>query len=214
MLAKSSTPCDVANLEPPVARLERQPVDELHQAGHGLAAAQVRDVDAFDRPRRLGQLAAPSASPASPFLGSMGNTSGCTCVSSSPRSSSVSEHVDLVAQPGGLLELQLAGRRRHLLAHLVQQPLACCLPGTSAAGGCRGGTPPSRSAGCTAPCTGRCEASRHGRNQRHLSSPSSMSSVQVRNLKIFCSTWIAPAQAAGAGERPVELRAPRAAARA
>ena len=32
-----------------------------------------------------------------------------------------------------------------------------------------------------------------------------MSSAQVRNLKIFCSTWIAPRRLAGAGERAVEL---------
>ena len=36
-----------------------------------------------------------------------------------------------------------------------------------------------------------------------------MSSVQVRNLKIFCNTWIAPRRPARVGERPVKLRAPR-----
>ncbi len=30
----------------------------------------------------------------------------------------------------------------------------------------------------------------------------------MRNLKIFCSTWICAAQAAGAGEWSVQLRAP------
>ncbi len=46
---------DRANPVSLVARLERQPVDELHQAGHGLAAGQVGDVDPLDGPRRPGQ---------------------------------------------------------------------------------------------------------------------------------------------------------------
>ena len=42
---------DVADAEPPVARLERQAVEELHQAGDRFVAAEVGDVDAFDVPR-------------------------------------------------------------------------------------------------------------------------------------------------------------------
>ena len=64
---------------------------------------------------------------------------------------------------------------------------------TSAAGGCRGDIPPSRSASCTGPCTGwmrvpagTAETSATSRLR------SSMSRLHVRNLKIFCSTWIAP----------------------
>ena len=44
------------NLEPTIARLERDSVNELYKAGNRFAATQVRDVDAFDRSRCLRQL--------------------------------------------------------------------------------------------------------------------------------------------------------------
>ncbi len=46
------------------------------------------------------------------------------------------------------------------------------------------------------------ECSRQGRNHRQRGSLSSMSSVQVRNLKIFCSTWIAPRSPRGLANGP------------
>ena len=116
---------------------------------------------------------------------------------------------DFVAQPGGLLEPQLRRRPLPSPAAAPSGATASCLRETAPAGGCPCGTPPSRSAGCTGAVHWLIDASRQGRNHRQRWSPSSMSSVQVRNLKIFCSTCIAPRSDAGAGKRPVELRAPR-----
>src|SRR6185369_13663870 len=47
---------DVANAKSSIARLERQPVDELHEAGHRLVAAKVGNIDPLDCARLLGQL--------------------------------------------------------------------------------------------------------------------------------------------------------------
>ena len=47
---------DRPNLEPLVAGLERQPVDEPHEAGDRFAAGQMGNIDPFDRPRRLGEM--------------------------------------------------------------------------------------------------------------------------------------------------------------
>jgi hypothetical protein len=60
---------DFADLVPSIARFERQAVDELDQAGHGLPAAQMRDIDAFERARRGVQVQT-LRNPANPFLGS------------------------------------------------------------------------------------------------------------------------------------------------
>ncbi len=46
------------------------------------------------------------------------------------------------------------------------------------------------------------ECSRQGRNHRQRGSPSSMSSEQVRNLKIFWRTWIAPRRLLALGNGP------------
>ena len=45
-----------ADAKPLVAWLEGHAVDELHEAGHGLAAGQVGNVDAFDCPRLVFEL--------------------------------------------------------------------------------------------------------------------------------------------------------------
>ena len=46
------------------------------------------------------------------------------------------------------------------------------------------------------------EWSRQGRNHRQRGSSSSMSSEQVRNLKIRCRTWIAPRRLLARGNGP------------
>ncbi len=208
MLAKSSTPCDVADLEAAVARLERQPVDELHQAGHRLAAAQVGDVDAFDRARRLGQLEH-LLQPGQPLLGIDVKHFGLHVRVQFAALVERFEHVNLVAQPGRLFESQLGGRRLHLGLHLVEQAPSSSLPGTSAGGGCRGGSPPWRSADCTAPCIGRSTPAGTGETSASVRPLSSMSSVAGAELEDLLQHLHRPAQAAGAGKRAVQLDAPR-----
>src|SRR5438876_723067 len=46
---------DAANFEPFIARLERQPVNELHEAGNGFSPAEMGDIDSFDPSRRRGK---------------------------------------------------------------------------------------------------------------------------------------------------------------
>ncbi len=64
------------------------------------------------------------------------------------------EGLDLVAEPGGLLELELLARRTHLLFHLLEQDILLAVEEESASGGCRRDRTRDRSAGCRAPCTG------------------------------------------------------------
>ena len=56
MLRKSSMPATPRDFVAAIAGLERQAVEELHDAGDRFAAAEVGDIDAFDRPRRFGEL--------------------------------------------------------------------------------------------------------------------------------------------------------------
>ena len=65
------------------------------------------------------------------------------------------EHVDLVAQPGGLLELQRLGGRLHLVPHL-RRAAASCLPSRNIRSRWMSLAILllARSAGCRGPCTG------------------------------------------------------------
>ena len=131
------------------------------------------------------------SSPASPFFGSTRNTSGCTCSSRSPRWSSVSSS-------------RISSRSRAAFSNSSAADAAsisCRISSMSRF------LPPSRNVfsrlmsrryssfemrRLQGAVHWSMEASRQGRNHRHWSSLASMSSEQVRNLKIRWSTTIAP----------------------
>ena len=116
-------PCDAADAHPPEARLERQPIDELHDAGHGVGAAGVGDVDAFDRPRLLlhpqDLLQAGEA-----LLRIDGKDLRLDVGFQAAALVERFQQVDFVPQAGGLLELQFRRRRGHVFAHLAQERLS------------------------------------------------------------------------------------------
>ena len=120
MLAKSSTPVDCANLEPTIVRLERQAVDELHQAGDGFAAAQMCDVDPLDRPRRVFQLEH-FLQAGHPLLRIDEEDFGLDVRFQFAALVERFQHLDFVAQAGRQLELQRRGRLAHLGLHFVEQ---------------------------------------------------------------------------------------------
>ncbi len=118
------------------------------------------------------------------------------------------EHVDFIAQPGRPLELQVLRGRLHLLTHLCRAAFACsplrniCSRWMSRR---YSSLPIRRLHGAV---HWLMLASRQGRNHRHRSSPSSMSRLQVRNLKIRCSTCTAPRSEPALAKRPVQLDSP------
>ena len=207
MLAKSSTPSTRADLEPPVVRLERQAVDELHQAGHRFAAGQMGDVDPFDRPRRVLQLEH-FLQAGQPLLRVDEEHLGLDVRVQFAALVERFQHLDFVAQPGGRFELAVPRPPRASRPSSPRAASACSPPETSASRWMSRRYSSFEIRKLHGAVHWSIEANRQGRNQRHFSSASSMSRLQVRNLKIFCSTCNRAAQAAGAGERAVQLRAP------
>ncbi len=116
-------PLDAADAHSPETRLERQPVDELHNAGDGVGAAGMGDVNAFDRPRLL--LHPQDFLQAGEALFWIDGKNlrldvGFQAAALVERF----QQVDFVPQPGGLLELQFRGRGGHVFAHLAQEGLS------------------------------------------------------------------------------------------
>ena len=184
-------PLHVADLEPLVAGLERQPVDELHQAGHGFAAGQVRDVDPFDRPRRLGQLEHLSAGRPGPSWDRRRTLrAGRACRARRARRAFRACESRRAAGPPFRSSSAAAAA---CISSRISSSSFFLFPSRNIRSRAMSRRYSSfeirRLHGAV---HWSIEANRQGRNQRHFSSSSSMSSEQVRNLKIFCSTCIAP----------------------
>ena len=120
MLRKSSMPDTFLNLESSITRLEWQAVDELDQTGHRLSAAQVRNVDTFDRSRRFLQFEHLLQSSQSFFGIDMKDFwLGVSIQFATPISDS--QHFDFVSQLGRFFKCHLLGSRQHLFAQLFEQ---------------------------------------------------------------------------------------------
>ena len=194
-------PCTPLNLVAAIAWLEGQAVEELHDAGHGFAAAEVGDIDPFDRPRRFGQLEHLFQAGEPLFrvdVKDFGLGVGIEVAAAVERF----EQLDFVAQAGGLLELQLLGGVLHFALHFGQQARPCPLPESGSGGRCRVRYSSLLIRRLQGAVHCLMLASRHGRNQRQRSSPSSMSRLQVRNLKIRCRTCTAPRSAPALAKGP------------
>ncbi len=183
-------PLHIPNPKPFVARLERHPVNKLHQTGDRLAPAQVRNVHSLDPARRLCQLQHLLEARHALLRINRKDLRLDVRIQFAALIERF-EQMDLVAQPGGLFELERLGRRFHLVPHLPKQsffaPLKKLLQSANILAILFLGDPP-----IARRVHWWIVASRQGRNHRQRSSPSSMSSEQVRNRKIFCKTWIAP----------------------
>ncbi len=118
--AKVINALNFSNFESSIARLERQTVNELHETRHGFTTPQMGDVDAFNRAGRLIQLQHLTQSGQTLF-GSIWKTSGCACVSNSPRRSSVSSIWISSRKPGRFFKILSARCFLHFVAHLFQQ---------------------------------------------------------------------------------------------
>ena len=118
--AKSSTPCDALDLVAAIAGLEGQAVDERHQRADRLGAAQVGDVHAVDRSGGSIEVEDLPAAPSGPCAGRRRRPRAGRAWSRSPRRLRFSRRLDLVAEPGGLLELEGLARLAHLLFHLAR----------------------------------------------------------------------------------------------
>ena len=100
-----------------------------HQRADHLVAAQVRDVHAIDRARNRVELqdllqaleALAGIDVEDLGLGVLGQIA--------PQVEGL-EGLDLIAEPGGLLELEGLARRPHLLFNLLEQRRLSCRPGT------------------------------------------------------------------------------------
>ena len=144
--------------------------------------------------------------PASPFLGSTGKTSGCTCLSSLPRWSSVSSRWISSRSRAASSKLKLLRGRLHLRPHLVQQGLLLAfqelLQAVDALAIVLLGDP--QVAG------GRALADR-GQQARAEPTPARILLGDVQRagaeLEDLLQDLQGAPQAAGVGERPVELRA-------
>ena len=173
-------PRHAANLHPLVTRLERQTVEKLHHARHGFRAGDVGDVDALDGARpRPG--AAPSANRPAPLgidredfrlhvLFQLSRSSSDSSISISSRNRAASSNCSSLA--AAAISSRISAEQRFLAVEEALQAvnvLAVFLPGNPQVAG------------------GRALADR-GQQARAEPAPrlslSSMSSVQVRNLKI------------------------------
>ncbi len=110
----------VPDLVASIARLERQPVNELDQAGHRLVALQVRDVNPLDGAWRGGQLQDFSQT-SEPLLGINEEDLRLRMRFQFPALVERFQHLDLVPQSSGPFELQSRRGALHLVAHLLQQ---------------------------------------------------------------------------------------------
>ena len=146
-------PVHALDLVPAIARLERQAVDERHQRADHLGAAQVGDVHAVDRARDRVELqdllqalqALARVDVEDLGLGVLGQVAAEV---------EGLERLDLVAEPGGLLELERLARLAHLLFHLLEQHVLLAVEEELEAADVACGSSRDRSAGCRGPCTG------------------------------------------------------------
>jgi hypothetical protein len=113
----------LANAKSAVARFERQPVDELDQAGHGLGSRQVGNVDSLDRPRLFRQLE-DLLQPRESFFGVLVKNLGLLMLFEVAAVGDGFQHLDLIAEPGSLFESPRVGGRLHFSSHLSKQRLA------------------------------------------------------------------------------------------
>ena len=105
-----------------VAGLERQPVDELHEAGHGLVARQVGDVHALDHAGCFLQ-AEHLFQAREPLLGIDEKHLGLHVLLEVAPLVERFQEPDLVAEPRRLLEGERRRCREHVRAHLLEEPL-------------------------------------------------------------------------------------------
>ena len=113
-------PVHALDLVPAIARLERQAVDEGHQRADHLGAAQVGDVHAVDRARDRVELQ-DLLEPLEPLARVDVEDLGLGVLGEVAAQVEALQGLDLVAEPGGLLELELLARLAHLLLHLLEQ---------------------------------------------------------------------------------------------
>ena len=105
-----------------VAGLEGQPVDELHEAGHGLVASQMGDVHALDHAGRFFQ-AEHLLQAGEPLLGIDEEHLGLDVLLEVAPLVERFQEPDLVAEPGRLLESERRRRGDHVRAHFLEEPL-------------------------------------------------------------------------------------------
>ena len=162
----------------------------------------VRDVDALDGPRRLGQLEHLLRARPGPSWDRW-ETPRAARGSPARRARRASPAAGFRRATGPPLRTRSAAAAAAISSpHFLQQRLFCCLPGTF----CRRRMSLRYSSFEIRKLHGAVhwsiEASRQGRNHRQRWSSSSMSSEQVRNLKIFCSTCDRPPQAPALANGP------------
>ena len=115
---------DVANAKPPIARLERQAIEKLHQAGDRFVAAQVGDVDAFDVSRPVFELE-DFLQAGEPLLRiDVRTPRAARALSSSPRSRRLSSMSISSRSRAACSNFSSAEAACHFRPHLVEQLLA------------------------------------------------------------------------------------------
>ena len=105
-----------------VAGFERQPVEELHDAGHRFAALQVRDVHTFNPSRPFGQFEDLLQAGHS-FFGIDVEHFGLCVRFEVAAQIQVFERRNFIANAGRFFELQLLRRQPHLVSQFFQQPV-------------------------------------------------------------------------------------------
>ena len=105
-----------------VARFERQPVDELHEAGDRFVASQVGNVNTLNHAGRLGQ-AEHLFEPSQPLFGVNQKDFRLDVLLKITPLMQPFKQLDLVPQPGRPLKLKGRGGVEHLLPHLLEQLL-------------------------------------------------------------------------------------------
>src|SRR5262249_4673268 len=110
---------DAGDLVPPITGLERQAVDGRDQRADRLRAAAVGAGDALDRPRDLLQLE-DLLEPLGPLARVLIEDLGLGVLGEVAAELQVLKRLQLVAEPGGLLELEGLARLAHLRLHLGQ----------------------------------------------------------------------------------------------
>ena len=111
-----------ANTEALVARFKWQAVDKADEAGDGFIAAEVGDIDAFDRSRGFGQLEH-FFEAGQTFFGIDEKDFGLDVLVQLTAVVERFKQVNFVAQTSGLFEFQFFGGIGHFGLHLVEQLL-------------------------------------------------------------------------------------------
>ena len=207
MLPKSFTPFDRADTETPIARAERQSVDEADEAGDRILSGNVCDVDALDRPGSLFQFQN-LPQPGEPLLWIDVEHLRLDVRVNFAAFIQRFQGVDFVAEFGRLLETQFTRRKEHFLAHVADQRFPVALED------------PLQAANCLAILllgdaliAGRGALFDRPEDARPVPFPARivLSNVQRAGSKLeyLLQNLNRAAQAARVGKRAVEFRAPR-----